>query len=78
MIFLNMQAVCTQLGFRGTLAALTDHSFGGGTLPITMFNVACGGTENYLAECTHNAQLLSGACLHMDQAYVAAVRLFIR
>ena len=48
--------ICHQLGFHGEAEAVTNSIFGSASAstPIWLTNVGCIGTEDYLADCTHN------------------------
>ena len=47
----DARVACRQLGFPGVISALVR--FHGGTGPILLDDVACGGTESRLASCRH-------------------------
>ncbi|XP_072018871.1 uncharacterized protein [Amphiura filiformis] len=69
----DAMVVCTQLGFRGALAALDSAEFGAGPYPISMYQVACTGAETDLVSCTHNPlPMTTGSCLHDSD--IASVR----
>ena len=46
--------VCHQLGFHGGATAISNSVFGMGSGIIWLSNVACTGTEDYLADCPSN------------------------
>ena len=46
--------VCHQLGFHGEATAISNSLFGVGSGRIWLTNVACAGTEDYLADCPSN------------------------
>ena len=61
--------VCRMLGFDGALAALGNASFGRGSGNVLLDSVACDGSEDNLAECSHNGVGVHN-CNHNEDAGV--------
>lgn len=65
----DASVVCRQVGFDLAVSAPGFSFFGAGTGPIHYDNVECDGTEERLANCTHNG-IGSHNCIHFEDAGV--------
>ncbi|XP_022081551.1 deleted in malignant brain tumors 1 protein-like isoform X2 [Acanthaster planci] len=65
----DARVACRQLGFRDAIEATQGGSFGSGSGPIYLDDVACGGHENDLMNCVHNGIGVEN-CDHIEDAGV--------
>ena len=66
----DARVVCRQLGFGSSGSALYSASFGQGSGPILLDNVACTGSELTLADCRHLGVGVTRSCSHFEDAGV--------
>ena len=64
---LDAAVVCRQLGYSSVISTYGSDYFGPGTGPIHYGNMACKGTETYLADCLHGRERY---CRHRNDAGV--------
>ena len=65
----DAEVVCRQLGFSSVISAPTSATFGQGSGPILLDNVACVGNESSLLEC-FNGGIGIHDCGHSEDAGV--------
>ena len=65
----DADVVCRQLGFPPATQAYHGASYGQGTGPIWMTNVACSGSESYIYNCGHSGWGIN-SCSHSQDASV--------
>ena len=70
----DAQVVCKQLGFGSTGRSISQSSFGQGSGPIWLVNVACTGSESTLASCGHLGINITRNCDHQEDAGVRCLR----
>ncbi|XP_038072278.1 uncharacterized protein LOC119740886 isoform X2 [Patiria miniata] len=63
----DAQVACRQLGFPGAIEATQGGSFGSGSDPIHLVDVACTGSENNLESCPHGGIGVNN-CTHSEDA----------
>ena len=63
----DANVVCRMLGFEGAVEATSRASFGQGTVPILLDDVACTGNENSILDCQYNS---IDNCVHSEDAGV--------
>ncbi|XP_072181997.1 neurotrypsin-like [Diadema setosum] len=65
----DARVICSMLGFTGVGSAVSFAKFGGGTGPILLDDVKCGGGETNILECHHNGLWVHN-CSHYEDAGV--------
>ena len=66
----DAHVVCTQLGYKGAVAAHKGAHFGQGSGSILKDHVDCSGQESSLLECPSRAGSLCTGCTHANDAGV--------
>ncbi len=70
-----VQVVCNQLGYERATSVTFRSSFGRGSGPIWLDDVACGGAENRLSDCRHNGWGIEDCVGHSEDAGVVCTGL---
>ena len=65
----DARVVCRQLGFADAVSAPGSAHFGAGSGQIWLDNVGCSGSEESIADCTHNGWGVE-SCNHYEDASV--------
>lgn len=72
--FQDARVICRMHGFNDAIAAPTNATYGKGSGPIWLKNVACKGNEATIWECDKSKWSMSHNCGHEEDASVECVR----